>query len=108
MTCWRFLRDFWADLPFACGDSESEVVDNAAEAELEGPGPVRTRGIATGGGKEGWPGAVRSAIGYREPGSASGGASWTSGLVGEVENSSRSVDMGVRMAGLEVSRTKVW
>lgn len=70
---WRFLRDFWVDFLSDWGTSSGEV-DKVVDAESDGPGSGKTKGIAVGGGREGGPGAVGNVIGYSEPGSGGGGA----------------------------------
>lgn len=46
-------------------------------------------------------------IWYNEPGSANGGVSWTSGVMGEIERSSLNVDMGLRRLSWWVPTTAV-
>lgn len=81
------------DLLSVWGDS-SEDTDKVVDAELDGPGSWKVKGIAAGGGREDCPDAVGNVIGYGEP--ASGGVSWVSGVAGGIENPSRNMDMGFR------------
>ena len=92
---WRFLRDFCVDFPPLCCVCSGDA-DKVGGAGLDGPGSGKIKGIAEGGGREGWSGAVGNVIGYSEPGSARGGVSWVSRVAWGIENSSRNVDMGLR------------